>query len=240
MNRKNDTVVILDAAIEQHKQVLASYERALLNKSLDLRVPVKNAMENLRSALDYMPTILMRLAANPNGRPAANRIRRIFTSPTAERSTTSNRESAVHCLAWMLLLRPFINCSFRSSRLLAMTIGCTNCARSLMKKSTTGLQSRFERKPKLTQFKARTAASLFPLMIRTSKLFHSREPSRSLGFQRNFAKMASTPPLSSGLKHVRTTWVGFTFAGTEVNVIDLLNKTVTGAKKFSDDLYKLI
>ena len=58
MNRKNDTVVILDAAIEQHKQVLASYERALLNKSLDLRVPVKNAMENLRSALDYMPTIL--------------------------------------------------------------------------------------------------------------------------------------------------------------------------------------
>jgi len=54
MNRKNDTAVILDVAIEQHKLILAGYERALLNESLDLRVPVKNAMENLRSALDYM------------------------------------------------------------------------------------------------------------------------------------------------------------------------------------------
>ena len=54
MNRQNDTKVILDAAIEQHKQILTGYETALCDKSMDLRVPVKNAMENLRSALDYM------------------------------------------------------------------------------------------------------------------------------------------------------------------------------------------
>jgi len=45
---------------------------------------------------------------------------------------------------------------------------------------------------------------------------------------------------SSGLKHIRTTWVVFTFAGTDVNVIDLLNKAVEGINKFADELYKLI
>src|SRR5512145_502440 len=54
MNRKNDVDAILVAAIQQHSTVRQGYERALQDKSLDLRVPVKNLMENLRSALDYM------------------------------------------------------------------------------------------------------------------------------------------------------------------------------------------
>jgi hypothetical protein len=45
---------------------------------------------------------------------------------------------------------------------------------------------------------------------------------------------------SADLQHVRTTWVGFTFAGTNVNVINLLNKAVAGVKRFSDELYKMI
>ena len=54
MNRKSDVDAILIAATQQHSTVRQDYERALRDKSLDLRVPVKNLMENLRSALDYM------------------------------------------------------------------------------------------------------------------------------------------------------------------------------------------
>ncbi len=54
MNRKSDVGAILIAATQQYNTVRQDYEMALRDKSLDLRVPVKNLMENLRSALDYM------------------------------------------------------------------------------------------------------------------------------------------------------------------------------------------
>ena len=54
MSRKDDIEVTLAAARDQYENICEAYDRALRDESLDLRVSVKNLMENLRSALDYM------------------------------------------------------------------------------------------------------------------------------------------------------------------------------------------
>ncbi len=45
---------------------------------------------------------------------------------------------------------------------------------------------------------------------------------------------------SDTLKHTRTKWVAFTFAGTNVNVINLLDKATVGIKNFAEELYRKI
>lgn len=54
MSHKDDVNKLIRAAEDQYNIIRKDYERALSDKSLDLRVPAKNLMENLRSALDYM------------------------------------------------------------------------------------------------------------------------------------------------------------------------------------------
>lgn len=54
MNRKSDVNTLVAAAKEQYETVRKEYDRALREQSLDLRVPVKHLMGDLRSLLDYM------------------------------------------------------------------------------------------------------------------------------------------------------------------------------------------
>jgi hypothetical protein len=45
---------------------------------------------------------------------------------------------------------------------------------------------------------------------------------------------------SGRIQHIRTKWVAFTFEGTEVNVIGLLEKAVKGVATFAEQLYRQI
>ena len=56
MTRLNDIDALLDGAEELYKRIQTEYEQALETKTLSILLPVyiKNYLENLRSALDYM------------------------------------------------------------------------------------------------------------------------------------------------------------------------------------------
>jgi len=45
---------------------------------------------------------------------------------------------------------------------------------------------------------------------------------------------------SDALKHKRTKWVAFTFEGTNVNVINLVDKATAGIKNLAEELYQKI
>jgi hypothetical protein len=63
---------------------------------------------------------------------------------------------------------------------------------------------------------------------------------KSLGVPAQFTEQGIRTARSSSLKHKRTRWVAFTFAGTDINVLDLLDKAVTGIKQYAEQLYRQI
>ena len=53
MKRYSDVLALIQESEDQFNEVKALYDKALRDKSLDIRIKVKNLMENLRSILDY-------------------------------------------------------------------------------------------------------------------------------------------------------------------------------------------
>ena len=65
MTRRKDTSTIITAARKQYESIRNDYDRALSEQTLDLRIPVKNLMENLRSSLDYMAHDIYNVCCKP-------------------------------------------------------------------------------------------------------------------------------------------------------------------------------
>jgi len=240
MNRKDDTIVILDAAIEQHKQILASYQTALRDKSLDLRVPVKNVMENLRSALDYMAHDIYEACCQPkraaNGQPDPMNI--YFPYGRTEHDFKSGAGSSL----------PSLNTASPAVYQLLVSIQPFACGDNWLYELCSILNE--EKHDRLTE-QVRTETQThtvqgphgsitIPVNNPNLKVVSKPGAVKIFGVPAEFREDGIHTAPSADLKHVRTTWVGFTFAGTDVNVIGLLNKAVSGVKKISDELYKLI
>jgi hypothetical protein len=53
MKRYRDVLTLIYESTKQYSEIQQLYDKSLLDKSLDIRIKVKNLMENLRSLLDY-------------------------------------------------------------------------------------------------------------------------------------------------------------------------------------------
>jgi hypothetical protein len=53
MKRYKDVLALIQESTKQYEEIKELYDKALREKSLDIRIKVKNLMENLRSMLDY-------------------------------------------------------------------------------------------------------------------------------------------------------------------------------------------
>jgi len=51
MKRHEDVLVLIKESTKRYEEVKELYDKALRDKSLDIRIKVKNLMENLRSIL---------------------------------------------------------------------------------------------------------------------------------------------------------------------------------------------
>ena len=240
MNRKRDTKSLLDAAAEQHKQIAAGYESALRNKSLDLRVPVKNLMENLRSALDYMAHDIYEACCQPSrlakGLPDPKNVyfpygRSLNDFKSGLGSSLPGLESsssAVHDL--LLSIQPF------------------TCGDSWLYDLCSVLnEKKHDRLTEQVRIETQTHSVQGPygsvtIVTNNPNVRVSSIPGavRIFGVPAEFRPDGIYTAPSPDLKHVVTTWVGFTFAGTEVNVLGLLNKAVAGITQLSENLSKLI
>jgi hypothetical protein len=240
VNRKNDTKVLLDAAFEQHKQIIAGYEAALRNKSLDLRVPVKNAMENLRSALDYMAHDIYEACCQPNrianGLPNPKNI--YFPYGRTKNDFKSGVGSSLPGLDTASLLVYELLLSIQPFTCGDNWLYELCCILNEKKHDRLTEQVRTETKTHTVQ--GPKGSVTIPVNNPNIKVVSKPGAVKIFEVPAEFHEDGIHTTPSPDLKHIRTTWVGFTFAGTDVNVLGLLNKAVVGVRQFSDSLNKLI
>jgi len=240
VNRKNDTKVLLDAAVEQHKQITAGYEAALRSKSLDLRVLVKNTMENLRSALDYMAHDIYEACCQPsriaNGLPDPKNI--YFPYGRTNNDFTSGVGSSL----------PGLDTASPPVYDLLLSIQPFTCGDNwlyelcfiLNEKKHDRLTEQVRTETETHTVQGSQGSVTIPVNNPSVEVVSRPGAVKIFGIPAEFRQDGIHTAPSPGLKHIRTTWVGFTFAGTDVNVIGLLNKAVAGVRQFSDSLSKLI
>lgn len=240
MSSMKDTGVIIGAAKEQYKSIRKDYDRALKEHSLDLRIPVKNLMENLRSALDYMAHDIYdtccksaRIAA---GKPGPRNIYFPYgrTDPDFRSGMGShlpdlkNQNPPVYDLVesiqpfrcndpWLYDLCSILN----ENKHVKLTAQVRSDTETYSVESEYGKVSIPVNNPNVRVTSMPGAAKIF-------------------GVPAQFTPEGIKTAPSDRLTHRREKWVAFKFEGSNVNVIGMLDKAVSGISDFAERLYSLI
>ena len=240
MNRKKDVDAILSAVIQQYSIVRQDYERALRDGSLDLRVPVKNLMENLRSALDYMAHDIYESCCHSTrlliGKSVPNNI--YFPYGKTESDFKARVGSSLPGLAtnspdiykMMLSIQPF---SCGDAWLYDLCIILNENKHNRLK-----VQKRTESETYSVESEHGSVA--IPINNPNIKITSLPGAVKVFGISADFREDGIHTTSSDTRKHKRTKWIAFTFEGTNVNVINLLDKSTTGIKNFAEGLFQKI
>jgi len=240
MNRKSDVGAILSAANEQYISVRQGYERALRDKSLDLRVPVKNLMENLRSALDYMAHDIYESYCHStqvaSGRTDPTKI--YFPYGQTEANFKASVGSSLPGLAgnaqdvykMLLSIQPF----FCGDSWLY------DLCEILNENKHNRLKAQERSESESYTIESQQGSVTIPVNNPNIKVTSLPGEVKVFGVPAEFrGDGIRTAPLDT-LKHRHTKWVAFTFVGTNVNVINLLDKATAGINKIAEELYQKI
>jgi hypothetical protein len=240
MNRKDDVNTILAAAKEQFESIRKNYDRALREQSLDLRVPVKNLMENLRSSLDYMAHDIYesccqaaRIAAGkpdprniyfPYGRTEAD-----FNSGVGSSlpDLSSNSPEIYDLIASM---QPF-RCN--ESWLYDL---CSILNEKKHDKLKAQVRSETE------TYSVESEHGSVSIIVNNPNVKIMSQPGavKIFGVPAEFSSEGIKTAASEKLTHKRTIWVAFTFEGSGVNVVGMLENAVAGITSLATLLYTKI
>jgi hypothetical protein len=240
MSRKGDVNTIIAAAREQYANILKEYVRALREQSLDLRVPVKNLMENLRSSLDYMAHDVYetccraaRVAADkadlrkiyfPYGRTEAE-----FKSGVARwlPDLASNNPAVYDLIA---SIQPF-RCN---------DIWLYDICSILNEKKHDKLKAQV--RSETETYTVESEQNSVSTIVNDPNVKVTSMPGavKIFGVPAEFTGKSIKTAASDKLTHKCTRWVAFTFEGSNVNVIAMLDKAVVGITDFANKLYTLI
>ena len=240
MNRKSDVGAILIAATQQYNTVRQDYERALRDKSLDLRVPVKNIMENLRSALDYMAHDIYESCCQStrsfSGQPDPKNIYFPYGKTEADfkaglgSSLPGLSTNAPDVYKILLSIQPFI---------CGDTWLCDLCV-ILNEKKHDRLKAQERSESETYTVESQHGSVTIPVNNPNIKVTSLPGAMKIFGVPAEFREDGIHTAPSDTLKHKRTRWVAFTFEGTNVNVINLLDKATAGIKNLAEELYQRI
>lgn len=240
MNRKNDVDAILVAAIQQHSTVRQDYERALRDQSLDLRVPVKNLMENLRSALDYMAHDIYeaccRSARISNGLSDLKNIYFPYGKTEAEfkscvgKSLPNLATLAPNIYKILLSVQPF-DCGD--------TWLCDLCV-ILNEKKHDRLKAQERSESETYTVEGQHGSVTIQVNNPNIKITSMPGAVKIFGIPAEFREDGIHTAPSNALKHKHIKWVAFTFEGTNTNVINLLDKATVGIKNLAVAIYQKI
>jgi len=240
MNRKSDVGAILIAATQQYDTVRQDYERALRDKSLDLRVPLKNLMENLRSALDYMAHDIYESCCQStrtaSGQPDPKSI--YFPYGKTEADFKAGLGSSLPGLATnapdvykiLISIQPFI---------CGDTWLCDLCV-ILNEKKHDRLKAQERSESETYTVESQHGSVTIPVNNPNKKATSLPGAVKIFGVPAEFREDGIHTAPSDTLKHKRTRWVAFIFEGTNVNVINLLDKATAGIENLAEELYQRI
>ena len=237
MSRKNDVATILKAASEQHKEIKAKYDEALRNKSMDLRIPVKNLMENLRSSLDYMAHDIYEACCKSSLSASAQPDPKNIYFPYAK--TEQDFRSRVGAVL------PGLQSQSVAVYELLLSIQPFKCKDTWLYDLCSVLN---ENKHERLVAQERKETETYSVMGQHGSVTIRRGPRSSVTSKPGAIKVFGVPAQfmgdtiasdpRGGLEHLITRWVSFMFEGTNINVLGLLNKSVATIQEFVDELYK--
>lgn len=240
MNRRSDTDAILTAATQQYESIRREYERALHDKSLDLRVPVKNLMENLRSALDYMARDIYEACCQApratSGRPDPRNV--YFPYGRTEADFKSAAGSSLPGLSihapvvynLLLSIQPF-RCGDN---------WLYDLCSILNEKKHDRLKAQVRSESETHTVESQFGSVTIPVHSPNVEISSLPGAVKIFGIPAQLTHDGIRTAPSDQLKHKRTKWIAFTFVDTNVNVIGLLHKAVVGVKEFAEQIYRHI
>lgn len=240
MSRRMDTTAIVAAATKQYEIIRKDYDRALRDHSLDLRIPVKNLMENLRSALDYMAHDIYESCCKPvrtaAGKPDPRNI--YFPYGRTDNDFKAGLGSSLPDLqSQNLTVHQLVEAiqPFRCNDPWLYDL-CSILNENKHDKLTAQVRSETE----TYSVKGEYGSVSIPANNPTIRVTSMPGAVQIFGVPAQFTREGIKTAPSDRLTHVREKWVAFTFEGSNVNVIGMLDKAVAGTAEFATRLYRLI
>ncbi|MBW7988685.1 MAG: hypothetical protein FVQ84_01500 [Planctomycetes bacterium] len=240
MSRKSDVNTIIAAATEQYEIVRKEYDCALQEQSLDLRVPVKNLMENLRSSLDYMAHDIYEACCQSSRATAGKSDPRNIYFPYGR--TKADFQSGIGSSL------PDLASNNRGVYDLIASIQPFRCNDTWLYDLCSILN---EKKHDKLKAQERSETEIYTVesehgsvstIVNNPNVKITSMPGavKIFGVPAEFTSNGIRTAPSDKLAHKRTKWIAFTFEGADVNVIGMLDKAVTGIIDFANRLYTLI
>lgn len=240
MSRKDDVNKLVCAAEDQYNTIRKEYKRALSDKSLDLRVPVKNLMENLRSALDYMAHGIYETYCQAEiisaGRKEPSNI--YFPYGLTEEDFKLGVE------------RSFLNLTKYSPEvyILLESIQPFKCRNSWLydmcsiinEKKHDRLTPQVRKETETYTVRSSQGSVTIPINDPNVKITTKPGAVKIFDVSAQFTDKGIKTAPSECLQHERHKWIEFVFEGTSVNVIGLIDFALPGIATFSKNLYQLI
>jgi hypothetical protein len=240
MSRRTDTTTIIAAAREQYDSIRKDYDRALQEHTLDLRISVKNLMENLRSALDYMAHDIYdsccKQVRAANSKPAPRNIYFPYGSTDlsfmaglgSSLPDLQNHNPAVYQLVESI--QPFRS---KDSWLYDL---CSILNENKHDKLTAQVRSETE------TYSVASEYGSVSMVVNNPNIQVTSMPGtvKIFGVPAQFNPEGIRTAPSERLTHRSEKWVAFTFEGSNVNVIGMLDKAVVGITDFAVKLYSII
>ena len=237
MKRYEDVLALIEESTKQYEEVKESYDKALRDKSLDIRIKVKNLMENLRSILDYIAHDIYESVCRPqrrkSGKPDPRNV--YFPYGRNEKDFNASIMSSLPDLEVLSVpiftliknVQPFISnnpwiCDFCS-------INNEN------KHDRLTPQTREE----VETYTVEGNQGSVSVVVNDPNVRVTSQPGavKIFGVPAQFTPEGiKTAP--SNLRHKRTVWVSFVFTGTSINVLNLLNNAVPGVEALANSIYK--
>lgn len=237
MKRYNDVIALIQEFIDQYYEVEKWYDKSLRDKSLDIRIKVKNLMENLRSILDYTAHDLYEDVCKPHrqklGKPDPRNIYFPYgrnESDFKSSITKSLPDPQVLSMPIYNLIRnvqPFVSNS---------PWICDLCyINNENKHDRLTPQTREE----IETYSVEGPQGSVSIISNNPNIRVTSQPRavRIFGVPAQFTPEGiKTAP--SNLRHKRTVWVSFVFEGTSINALNLLKNAVPGVEALAKSIYK--
>ncbi|MEE8372155.1 MAG: hypothetical protein V3R87_00260 [Dehalococcoidia bacterium] len=240
MSRKDNVETLLAYAEGQYQDIRERYDEALHNESLDLSVPVKNLMENLRSALDYMAHDIYESCCHAaqvaSGKPEPRNI--YFPYGHTEADFASGVGSSLPELSSLAPTVYDLIASIQPYRG-GDTWLCDLCS-ILNENKHDQLTPQVRSETETYTVSSDYGRVTIPVNNPSVRIRSLPGAVKLFGVPAQFTDEGIHTAPSDRLKHQRTKWIAFVFKDFNVDVLRLLGKAVPGITGLADDLYRVI
>lgn len=242
--RKENVIALLEHAANalqggNLKSIKQQYILALQEKQIptSLQIDVKNFMENLRSALDYMAHDIYEIVIKPERDKAGEKGIESIYFPYGE--TKKHFESAVASnLPNLKSLRPSIYATIEEIQ--PHSCGDNwlyDFCRIVNKKKHDTLTPQKRTESKTMTASTNNASVTIPINNPNFSIHQGKNCQVKIGGIPVRLSNQGIEPLAPGLQRSITTWVSFQFADTGIHVLPLLEKALKNIEQLSKAIY---